>query len=206
MKETLIGFDARLAKQAYVEQRWNAKIRSTYLLKINVTWPLAVDTGVWPSVFEKEEATGSTAQDFRREVIGLWSRLDDMSKVLRDNPTAKQKGATVIAVSVMTDETIDTNNRWGGMLEEPVAPISINPAWLLLGYDVADLDFISGLTNCGYNSEEKSSLTETWNGHLNKYGLFSAADEAQSFREATNIRVSEHSPFLVYGLYRVNNE
>jgi hypothetical protein len=39
-------------------------------------------------------------------------------------------------------------------------------------------------------------------GHLNDYGLFEEIDEAMLFKQQSDRRVMEHSPFYVYSLYR----
>lgn len=70
--------------------------------------------------------------------------------------------------------------------------------WPLLGYDVADPWQVSGLTNCGYSSEEKAALVETWRPRLTASGLLRTLTWAKEFVDVANGRVLEHAPFYVY--------
>ena len=74
---------------------------------------------------------------------------------------------------------------------------------MLLGYDVADVGFWSGLSNCGY-TEEAATLRPEWRNRINQYGLLQNHKDAFEFMEISNRRVPEHSPFWVYGLRRVD--
>lgn len=70
--------------------------------------------------------------------------------------------------------------------------------WPLLGYDVADAWQVSGLTNCGYSSEEKAALAEIWKHRLTRSGLLRTLNWAKEFVAVANGRVTEHAPFFVY--------
>jgi len=70
----------------------------------------------------------------------------------------------------------------------------------LLGYDVADASWISGLTNCGYAPEDKKRLSSSWLPRLNSYGLLKELDDAIKFRDVSNLRAPDHAPFWVFGI------
>lgn len=76
----------------------------------------------------------------------------------------------------------------------------------LLGFDVADGSFVSGLTNCGYATDQKEEARRLWGERLNLHHLFGSPEDADSFRLTADRGVPEHSPFRVYGLYRVEEE
>ena len=83
---------------------------------------------------------------------------------------------------------------------------TIEPAferYELLGYDVADYDLLSGLTNCGYSPEEAASLAPVWAPLLNEWHLFGNPGDATAFAAVTAKRVPEHAPFFAYGIYQL---
>lgn len=87
-------------------------------------------------------------------------------------------------------------------------PLSIDPrVWpsvlLFPGFDIADLSGISALSNCEYSPQEKERLARFWEARLNAFGLLATDDDAKEFRQLSNSRVPEHSPFWVFGIWRV---
>jgi hypothetical protein len=64
---------------------------------------------------------------------------------------------------------------------------------------------ISSLTNCEFSIEEKNNFS-SFKLHLNKYGLFSDIVIANRYKLASDLRVKEHSPFYIYGLYKVDQK
>jgi hypothetical protein len=88
----------------------------------------------------------------------------------------------------------------------PDGPGTIGPAFErhdLLGYDVADYDLLSGLTNCGYAPEEAASLAPVWAPLLNEWHLFGNPGDATAFAAVAEERVPEHAPFFAYGIYQL---
>ena len=83
------------------------------------------------------------------------------------------------------------------------APRSKDPEWPLIGYDVADAARLSGLSNCYYSGDQDDRGAEQYAEHLNDKHLFSNLEQAMQYCLVTDIRVPEHAPFFVYGLYRV---
>ncbi|MDH5756752.1 MAG: hypothetical protein OEZ55_08810 [Nitrospinota bacterium] len=87
------------------------------------------------------------------------------------------------------------------VLGEENRVIDLPDGMSLAGYDIADSSEISGLTNCGYEPEEKIELVSRFGPMLNKYGLFSDLDRAMEFKQDCDLRVREHAPFYIYAIY-----
>ncbi len=77
--------------------------------------------------------------------------------------------------------------------------------WRPLGYDVADIWMISGLTGCGYGDGEKKALWDEYGRRLNMHGLFDDINLAQAYRINRNSHVIEHAPFGVFGIWANEN-
>lgn len=121
------------------------------------------------------------------KTLDLQSRLEDLHHSLAQSELGKPY--CIIAITQVS------------VLEESIS--SFDPGWQRLGYDVSDTWRLSGLSNCGYLSDEIDDLREEWGPHLNLYHLFEDVERAWDFRSLTNWRVPEHAPFYVYGLYLV---
>ncbi len=178
--EIVVGFDTRLAPHGAAEE-WDDARRELYLIS-PAPWPLSVDEAVW----------------------------------LRKNSTLVYgKGVTIETPRFRTveearaaagpDEWAIAITQWVGPGEpEPADPLGpIDPAWALLGYDIVEGFFPSGLFNCGYPGEDTTPWTEDFGPGLNGWGLFHDLPLAFTFRDDTAKRVRGHGPFAVMGLYRV---
>lgn len=182
--EIVLGFDAR---EMYVDPRdqWGPDRRATYLLRLDATKPLSIDRLVWPSV--AEPAAGPT---------GLWTNRTDLDERLRV-PAVREGGAFAIgAFALCMIRTEEERRVWAPRRTGSERPP--DPEWSSLGYDVADLAFISGLSNCGYDPENVDALRTEWGPQLNKHHLFRDVGAATEFKRLTDDRVPEHAPFFVY--------
>ena len=212
-REVLLGFDLRDLSDDSA-QLWDVPRRETFLLRGDVARPLSVDTLVWPSLFDSGQGIGFSDAERRRLHLagfplpawtgpnaGLWERLPDMQRYLAQQ--ASPPGPYVfVAVTWLADTDIDVAGSCGPYPADTV-PSALDPAWRMLGYDVADGSQISGLSNCGYGPDEVEALRERWAPHLNDYHLFDDPGQALAFSHLTGARVAEHAPFQVYGLYRI---
>ncbi len=81
------------------------------------------------------------------------------------------------------------------MYSEQPAPARPPEGSTLLGYDVADAGWISGLANCEYTKEEIKDLGPVWADRLNPFGLSTALEDAVAFRKLADRQVPEHLPF-----------
>jgi len=103
--------------------------------------------------------------------------------------------AAVFSTPAMTDDAVV----WG--MGEPLDELPGGAAsWTSVGFDVCDRSGTSGLMNCGYGGEG-SSLASAWRDRLNRYHLLVDLDAAAELRALTDLRVMEHAPFLVYGIF-----
>jgi hypothetical protein len=216
--EVLLGFDARVVP-AEAGALWDLKRRARFLLKSDAASPLSVDVMVWPSLFDWGQGAGMTPFERGRLRLaglappvwtganaGLWDDLDAMRAYLHERGG---EGAlprhTVVAITWVMDPASMARRRAGGPYARPTTPAAIAPAWTRLGYDVADASRLSGLANCGYEAREAEPLRERWTRFLNVHHVFDQIAYALAFRQAADIRVPEHAPFFVYGLYVIED-
>lgn len=174
-KEAVLGYDVR-ARQT----PWPLDRRRDYLLS-NVAEPLSVDISVWPS--NRGATLGDIETDFSvaKEVFAEKAEADS--------------GVWLIAITIQKEPERKEFSTWGVG--------EVDTSWELLGYDIADQGMLSGLSNCMYNEKETVNLQPVWSPHLNEHHLFNDIACAVKFRTLTELRVPEHAPFAVYGLYKI---
>jgi hypothetical protein len=226
MKEVLIGYDAR--EMCFdLTLLWPDERRKIFLLRSDVKKPLSVDTTVWPSIFNLGQGAGMYASEYKRlgirrlyqeipEWIGasldLWEDRDLMRQHLAHAWTATILPHWIIAVSCFFPKA--NRSLMSSSMNRPsnTPPSLSDRGWNLLGYDIADGSLLSGLSNCGYSPQAESFtsrshyyLKRRWESCLNQYHLFEDLSLAVGFKRSCEKRVSEHAPFLVYGLWRIND-
>jgi hypothetical protein len=194
--ERLVGFDAR---EMWVDPTasWSEKRRADYLFRPDVQKPLSTDTVVWPSVFDLNE-NGRPPGCFGHQ--DLCDKLTDVQAPL----ASVQPGRCyVIAITVFTGSTSELQE-WDE-LAPTTTPAARDSSWTFLGFDVSDQWLLSGLSNCGFlpEVEDVSGLRAQWGPQLNQYHLFDSFDAATAFKDLSNVRVQEHAPFFVFGLWLV---
>lgn len=145
----------------------------------------------------RRQALGATATDWnsdRRERFLLRRDVQRPLSVDERVWSASTDGGCRVAVSAfLATETRVVRSTWFAWeVEEDVR---------LLGYDVADRVFTSGLSNCGYTDAEKAALRPVWADRLNTFHLFAEPHVACQFKVTADARVPEHAPFLVFGIY-----
>lgn len=206
--EELIGFDARLRSDLYLPLEWSAERRSSFLLEPAVEWPLSVDQWVWPSVFVDVAASrvrrdplahlqiAPDLSDYRQQAIGLWTSACAMKAAMA---AADAMGRAVcIAIEVLTEKGLERDPDWRDRLGGIAPPVPAGVNWYRAGFDVADIGYVSGLSNCGWIAEEEVPLKRRWAPLLNEHGLFSDLGVALDFRAEMDERAPEHAPFFVY--------
>ena len=101
----LLGFDARLLAEGYLDSEWSDDRREVYLLDSKVSWPLSVDPLVWPSLFDYQtpvevarplDSLITVAADPSLTDSGFWLELDPMNHALATAGVEK----TVISIAV----------------------------------------------------------------------------------------------------------
>ncbi len=155
---------------------WEAARVEAFLFRKDVTQVRSVDSSVW-----QETGVGADASSIRVAVAVL-PRGEAPA-----NPNSP-------------DEMMRAQ------LESFPEPV-LNARWHLLGYDVADVGRTSGLSNCGFvpDVEDVAALRARWGPSLNEWHLFTDLEEALSFAEMSDVRVAEHAPFHVFGLWEVRD-
>jgi hypothetical protein len=211
----LLEFDVRAAKEPYVSRHWTAKRRAQFLLRPDVEWPLSVDEGVWPSVFYEKPVESF---DEGSSTIEIDYALHNQCKVnleqLRtyyDSHRTLAPNGVFTAIELLSEKeangnsmsyVIDGNIQCAIPLETST-PERPPHGSVLLGYDVADAGYTSGLANCGYTEEDARALRPLWAQALNSFGLLQTVEEAIRFREVSDRRVPEHAPFWIYAIWRL---
>jgi hypothetical protein len=186
--EILVGFDAR---EMYLDftATWEKASRDRFLLKQDILKPLSTDVMIWNSVFHKKPSIEFSGGFLQISLAEVKNRLADAS-------THPDHSYGLIAIT-----------KWVRNAEVgeyyPIEWPEDSQSWSLLGYDISDFVCLSGLTNCGYRDEESQQLKAAWADKLNQYHLFTDVQAAFAFKDMTDQRVREHSPFSVYGLYLI---
>jgi hypothetical protein len=199
-----LGFDVRL-DPVNLARGWSADRRRQYLLRDDVDVPISIDPIVWPSKFWQRHVPpgmgmprhlGTVAVPDSTPgytTLGLWTDLGELKRFAGLNRISID-GPTLIAILAWPGDEQDFARRSlvdGG-------PLPDIADWTTLGFDVADDSFVSGLNNCGYDTEERMGLTAAWGSNLNQHGLLTELDAARRFADMTDTRVPEHAPFLVF--------
>lgn len=223
LSEILLGFDLRVSSEDMPSDWWTEERRNLFLIRPDVRTPLSVDEMVWPSLFAYSPLIENAAASFvdylprsirdarmkidqatwRQEALWLWDDLQKLEDVRSASHNALVHRGVTIRMTLLELDDVGRDPYWnavlGGYPREPIS--DSNGLWELIGYDVADAGTISGLLNCGYDSDELGPLRDTWRQAINGNGLLAAIPEAIEFKHMTDRRVSEHTPFYVYGLY-----
>ncbi len=216
METRCIGYDVR-DREAKRELGYDGNPpRERHLLRPDVGAPLSVDARIWPSMFHLEGLAGAPSavpaaapqsagsipvtaavRTLRQEALQLWHEPVEMKRYFQLAPTS----AAGVAISISLVLEGRREWRWTKHLEgDPkVAPIPND--WIALGYDVADGDLMTFLSD-SFTEEESKSLRPRWAGRLNSWGLFEEVDDAATFRDLSEPLVEEHGPLYVYGLHR----
>lgn len=211
MIDELLGFDIRLKSECYLNRVWDRERRFKYLLNPQTPWPLSVDIMVWPSMFRytsTQAGSGHISLDklievetinTRHDALSIWPSLREMDKCFDSQKSAKLSGVK-IAIILHVDKKEFNKEHWRAVLSPALSINDIPDSWNLVGYDIADQDLTSGLSNCGYSVVELAALRNEWKNRINEYGLFDSFEDALSFRDLTAKRVPSHSPFYVYSI------
>src|ERR1044072_4134164 len=197
-EELILGFDARVmpgeSGPAWTQERMNI-----FLMRLDIVQPLSVDRIVWPSVPGANGPTNSGSWNG----LDLWQDLQAFQTYLKEPEVSFASPYWIISISLLANAlTVDEQNLWAPRL--PLATLAIQfEAWSFLGYDIADLSLLSGLSNCSYKQEHIELARKRWTPHLNRFPLFDEQREAIEFKAFSDQRVPEHAQFFVYGIYRL---
>ena len=217
MNKWLIRFDVRAAKQQYVSRRWDAKARAGYLLRPDTEWPLSVDRRAWPSVFypgsvERPDWQSYATIEVDPAIDGgrYWLDLARM-RAYYDLHRALAPGGVFIGVELLSEEDgdgdtilyLDADGIQCGLSLQATVPERPPEGSILLGYDVANVGWISGVANTEYTEGEIRDLAPVWGHRLNSFGLLDTQEDAVAFRQVCDERDPGSAPFWIYALWRL---
>jgi hypothetical protein len=183
----LLGFDLRLPIDDATFSTWTPERRAGFLVDPTVRWPLSVDAVTWPQAPTVSEP----------------SPLNLRAQVPRppDRGGACESASVKIQIDLMSERSREEE---ASAVPAWWAPQSLSLADGLkpehVGFDVADLWLLSGLTNCLVAPTDLERLKEKFIHRLTRFGLLSDPGDADEFARAVDSLVPEHRPFYVYGI------
>jgi hypothetical protein len=214
----LVGFDIRWARSKPLLDLWPDQRREQFLLRPDVLIPLSVDRGAWPSRFKLEAGAdpfaGQSGDVIRIEpgltgphfqLFDLWDSLSRMLGQYRPIDPAD----CGIGVGLLRPEHypegagFDAGEWWRAIHGTPINPPQPEPAWTVLGYDVANSGFNSAVSNCGMLDEERPALRAAWGPRINPFGVFGTVEDAVAFCTDANQRLADNGPFYVMELFLI---
>lgn len=219
-KKKIVGYDAR-ELWLDIDSQWTDEKKQLYLLRHDVKKPLSVDNYIWYSVFS-EKSTPRIWQNIPRkstyqtvdweqtfaenQMVALpdiyrprrvWTSLDSLIQHLNSNWKDDWKPCAIIAIE---EVFIEDEDECESVIIDPNA---IDNNWKILGYDVADYELYTGLSDPAIDSKLSNQIRREWINKLNEYHLFLEPEIAFDYINFANIRNPTHRPFTVYGLYLV---
>jgi hypothetical protein len=203
----MLGFDARHTTEDCATNPLPHDMRRQFLLRPEIERPLSIDPMIWRTHFKYHPGINALLGRQKPRLIdvdpdcsgGLRLSLERMKQRLSEHV----RPAVLLAVELFAPEETTVAEFPSSLIYSHADPSVVPAGAVLLGYDVADAGFISGLSNCGYSDEELGELRQEWGEKINDLGLLRTQDDAFAFVEITNRRVPEHAPFWVYGLHRL---
>lgn len=205
----MLGFDARENAEDCRKAPISSRIREKFLIREEIECPYSVDKHIWPSHFEYfPSAARSNGLRYLEPLNvdaeckgGLWLNLTNMRRRLSES----HRRGVLIAIELLASEAVSVNEFPSPLIYSETEPPTIPEGSALLGYDVADSGFWSGLSNCGYTEEQLDSLRPVWRRRINDLGLIETQEAALEFSEISDKRVPRHAPFWVFRLHQLSD-
>jgi len=160
----------------------------------------------WRSVFDAQ--TSPQPPVWEHLIMGLWNNLATLLEYLDTAWSARTHPYWLIAVTLQEDVRESENLLERYARTSNIIPALRDPAWAFLGYDVSDQWLLSGLSNCGYGTNESKIqiLRETYASDLNEHHLFASIKPAVDFMHVSDERVQANAPFFVFGIWLIKKE
>jgi len=203
LQRRVLGFDTRETAEEGNTRPLPQARREELLLRPELDTPCSIDCRIWPSYFlfyPHMHMDSSAWKDLIPACadfgLGLWTNLEDMERTLSRN----RRAGVSIAVELLARQETSVREFPSSLLGVTPEPDTLPEGSTLLGYDVADAGFWSGLSNCSYTSEELAELRPQWLKKINDLGLIQLEEDALVFKNLSDKRVPEHAPFWVYRL------
>jgi hypothetical protein len=203
--ELLLGFDAR-EMWLDVAEYWPEERKRSFLLRQDIVKPLSTDTLVWRSVFDVERLLHRP--QWTGPIQELWEDVQALENAL-STTNHRTKPSWVIAFTLFSASSDSEEQAYWTVRTQGVNPCIRDPAWHLLGYDVADRYLLSGLTNLSWDpvsTDEVQAIGQKYIPYLNEYHLFTSVEPATEFLPLAEEGAREHAPFFVFGLWLIKKE
>ncbi|MCH8029416.1 MAG: hypothetical protein IH874_05750 [Candidatus Dadabacteria bacterium] len=219
--ELIVGFDAR-EMWSEIGDSWDDLRKNDYLYLLDVERVFSTDNMIWnPAYVDLYRITKSHVLNFYTSPYGYWENLAKLEEFLEQyRSELKSKKYNIVLFTMIASAcSLKDLRRWDAddmklnskddelrkksieWARERGVKISWDDSWNLLGYDVANhAGSISGLSNTGFNTEDRETLREKWGPHLNEHHLFDDVSRAVEFKEFIDEEVPEHAPFYIYGI------
>lgn len=215
--EYVVGFGV-CDTTCHAAAAWNDKRRALHLCRPDVRMPLGVDPRCRTVAIDTKEANHSN------EITITWMECDDHKDATARqhmlHPTfssiqnviaALSRGLSASSRAFAVSQCVPTgcrllrtNSLQDVTLSDRVDEL-MSERWVRVGYDVCDHWMISALQNCAFSGSEMVKSNVDWSARINEWHLFSSVDTAVEFSFFSDVRVPEHAPFSVYGLYFIES-
>lgn len=203
MNEHLIGFHLKIVPELI--KIWDQSRANKFSIQKNISNTFSVDVNVWPNCKNEQICT----EIFKDYYVGQNNVQNGLNifcikneSVLHHHSRYNNEGY-LIALSM--HDNITNHFRCLKEMHSINIPCCLkqiqDAGWVRLGYDVADYWLYSGLMNCSFDDLEKNKLHHRFVNSFNKYGLFNLLNDADEFRVNLDLKVPDHSPFAVYGIW-----
>ena len=182
----------------WTQWTWKGFCKGAYLLRDDVDCPLSTDHIVWPTAFElsaelREKYSGGASLP--------WRHLSELVDFV-EREALPSEAYWLVAITYAPGQDLSGTN-WEDHLAGACSVAPFHPHFL--GYDVSDEWLLSGLTNCMGNEVSLEDIKQQWGARLNAHHLFDELDAAEDYAGFIAGVVPSHSPFYVFGLWRLDN-
>lgn len=191
MNDKILGYQLRISPDQLKD--WDKERRLIFLLREDISRPLSVDEDIWPIL---NDAKMRNDVFLNPELPANGLNVHN----LRPGIPARTERGCLIAITASDADASQLCSRHQIQSELHAAHSLDTLGLRIIGFDVADAWFYSGLSNCGFGAS-KQILSHRFARSLNEYGLFQSQEEAGAFRDDVSSRITDHAPFIVYGLW-----
>jgi hypothetical protein len=192
-EEKVIGFDVKRPPSSL--RPWSIESRRRFLFRTDVELPLSLDHYIW------ESCDLNPCKNWIGPNPPFWEDLSQLEKKVQSKLSTCRFPYWIICATVIVVE--GKEDEWWELKKTTEFPSF--QRWEKLGYDVMDnWVSISGLSGCGHEPrDEMDPAANELSPYLNQYHLFIDVSSAWRYKQWADKDIPEHSPFNVFGIYRV---
>ncbi len=198
----LIGFDARQLRLP-VANWWPRGPKHMHVLNIDADRPKTIDTVLWTPLFEVS-SNFSRPQSFA--TLGkFWADLELLEETVTEQDPRREWAHTIVAftLDIGSCPSAETLSEWETSFDRPPDPSVLKDSWKLMGFDVANAGFYSGLCSTGFHLQDENVevLMKTWGPKINPDHLFDRNEDAREYIQLATRREKNRAPFFVFGVW-----